>query len=115
LTKISIENIKSLASKAFISHSREVFGAQGESAIVELLDAVKLIYQRCPPERLKSTLTVVRPIGTTPLAPVIAAFGQVIISNYYEDLAKLPADCSGGNARSCRACLRRYISIAYAG
>jgi len=79
--------VKSLAGKAYLAHAREAFGSAGASAITELLDSVKLIYQRCPPESLKSTLTVVRGINATPLAPVIAVLGQLSRFENYGELA----------------------------
>lgn len=79
--EISVDSVKALVGRAYLAHAREAFGEAGTAAITALLDSVKLIYQRCPPECLPGTLTVVKGISTTPLAPTISSLGQLSTIN----------------------------------
>lgn len=72
-----IASIANLVGGLYVHRARQAFGEEGAAAIRELTDSVRSIFQRCPPESLEGTLTVVRGIACTPLAPVIAAFGTV--------------------------------------
>lgn len=84
--KISIENLTALVKTDYLGHARISFGEDGTAAIVSLLDAIKLIYQRCPPECLPGTLTVVRGITASPLSPTISRLGSIERFNDYETL-----------------------------
>lgn len=87
--EFNIENIAGLASRAYLSNARKAFGDIGADAIKALLDAVKLIYQRCPPERLGGTLTVVLGINSSPLTPVIAGLGELTTIQDYAGVGSL--------------------------
>jgi len=43
----------------YTHHAHIAFGENGGQGIMELLDAIKLIYQHCPLEKFCGTLTVV--------------------------------------------------------
>ncbi|MEO3726686.1 hypothetical protein ABHN98_19240 [Pseudomonas syringae] len=90
----NIENVQALVSSAYLVHVREAFGEVGEKCILEVLNAVKLIYQTCPPERLKATMTVVRGISSTPLNPVIEVFGSLASANSAQEVGRLLLDVS---------------------
>jgi hypothetical protein len=49
---------------------------------------VKLIFQRCPPEKLPGTLTVAVGIQATPLAPAIASLGSPTTCADYADIGR---------------------------
>jgi hypothetical protein len=57
---------------------------------------VKLIYQRCPPEKVPGTLTVVVGIQATPLAPAVGVLGSPTACFDYADVGRFlvanPAD-----------------------
>ncbi|KRP89229.1 hypothetical protein AOQ73_26780 [Bradyrhizobium pachyrhizi] len=72
-----ITNIANLVGGLYVHRARQAFGDEGAEAIRDLTDSVRSIFQRSPPESLEGTLTVVRGIACTPLAPVIATFGMV--------------------------------------
>jgi hypothetical protein len=74
---ISIENVQKLVEKAYLPHAQTAFGAEGADGIKTLLDGVRLIFQRCPPERLPGTLAVVVGLNATPLAPTIRGLGAL--------------------------------------
>ncbi len=86
--EFNIENITSLASRAYLSNARRAFGDAGADGIKAMLDAVKLIYQRCPPESLAGTLTVVFGINSSPLAPIIAGLGQLATIQDYAGVGR---------------------------
>ncbi|NWD08947.1 hypothetical protein [Pseudomonas gingeri] len=90
--KFNIENVQALVSSAYLVHVREAFGEVGEQCILEVLNVVKLIYQTCPPERLKATLTVVRGIASTPLSPVIEVFGSLSSAQSAQEVGALLLD-----------------------
>jgi hypothetical protein len=56
------------------------------SGIRELLNAVKLIYQHCPPESLLGTLTVVLGLKATPQTPAIGLLGSPTSCADYRDI-----------------------------
>lgn len=93
---INLESVQALASKAYLPHARDAFGDEGAHAITTLLNAVKLIYQRCPPESLRGTLTVAIGMNTTPSAPMIAAWGQPSAFQLYEQLGTALAGADAG-------------------
>lgn len=82
---ISIENVQKLVERAYLPHAQAAFGAAGVDGIKTLLDTVRLIFQRCPPERLPGTLSVVFGLNATPLAPAISSLGaaQVCIDHAF--------------------------------
>ncbi|MQB35123.1 hypothetical protein [Rhizobium rhizogenes] len=84
----NIENLQSLVTQAYIPHAVEAFGEQGRRGITTLLNAVKLIYQRFPPEKVSGTLTVVVGIDVTPGAPIISAIGTPTVCRDYECVGK---------------------------
>lgn len=96
MSNFNIESIKALVAQAYISHARDAFGEKGATAIRSLLDGVKLIYQRCPPEKVPGTLTVVVGIQATPLAPAVGAIGSPTACSDYADVGRFlvanPAD-----------------------
>ena len=55
---------------------REAFGQPGEDALIDLLDNLRRIFDRVPPEQMRSPLTMLRALGSSPLAPRIASLGQ---------------------------------------
>jgi hypothetical protein len=75
--EFNIESIASLAGRAYLANARKAFGEDGADGIKRLLDAVRSIYQRCPPERIQGTLTVVNGIKSSPLDPVISSLGTL--------------------------------------
>lgn len=81
---------------AYLPHASEAFGDQGARAITTLLDAVKLIYQRFPPESVRGTLTVVVGMKTTPSAPLIAAWGGPTVFQHTEELGIALASAAAG-------------------
>lgn len=84
--KISIENLAALVKTDYLGHARISFGEAGSEAIVTLLDSIKLLYQRCPPECLPGTLTVVKGIEATPSSPTISGLGSINRFGDYESL-----------------------------
>lgn len=92
MSEISIDNVKALVAKAYLPHARAAFGEEGSLALRRLLDAVKLIYQRCPPESLVGTLTVVVGIGATPIQPLIASLGACQSSPDYQSVGAFLLD-----------------------
>jgi hypothetical protein len=68
--RFSLENVQALATHAYISHAEAAFGAPGAAGIRELLNWVKLIYQRYPPEGVLGVLTIVLGIRSNPEAPL---------------------------------------------
>jgi hypothetical protein len=95
--QFSIENIKTLVSMAYVHHAADAFGAQGEQALTALLDSLRLLYQRCPPECLRGTLTVVRSMSGTPGNPRLATFGAPIAKTTYQDVAQFLLDSIQGS------------------
>lgn len=93
---INLENVQALVRMAYLPHASEAFGEQGARAITTLLDAVKLIYQRYPPESLRGTLTVIIGMDTTPSSPMIAACGTPSVFQRYEELGSALASASAG-------------------
>lgn len=83
---INLESVQALVRMAYLPHASDAFGEQGARAITTLLDAVKLIYQRYPPESLRGTLTVVIGMNTTPSLPMITAWGGPTVIQRYEEL-----------------------------
>jgi hypothetical protein len=81
---------------AYLPHASEAFGEKGAHVITTLLDAVKLIYQRHPPENLRGTLTVIIGMHTTPSSPMIAAFGVPTLLQRYEELGIALANAKAG-------------------
>lgn len=93
---INLENVQALVRMAYLPHASDAFGDQGARAIATLLDAVKLIYQRYPPESLRGTLTVVIGMNTTPSVPMIAAWGGPAVLQRYEELGIALAGANTG-------------------
>ena len=85
--QLFLENIQKLVLHDYLGHSQEAFGHEGKGAVVLILDTVKLLYQKCPPECLKGSLTVVVGIGATPLSPAISSLGTLTYAGTYADLA----------------------------
>lgn len=84
--EFNLENIIGLAVSAYLANARKAFGEDGADGIRRLLDAVKSIYQRCPPESLRGTLTVITGIRSSPLNPLVAALGNVASIQSYAGL-----------------------------
>ncbi|SDD60176.1 hypothetical protein [Rhodospira trueperi] len=93
---INIENVQNLVEMAYLPHATDAFGEQGARAITTLLDSVKLIYQRYPPESLRGTLTVAIGMNTTPAAPMIAAWGSPKTFQCSEELGPALATADTG-------------------
>lgn len=85
--KINIEGVKSLISQAYHLSVLNAFGQVGVTTLNELLNSIKLLYQKCPPERISSPLTIVQGISTTPFKATVSKFGQPQKFNNYHDLA----------------------------
>lgn len=102
---INFESVQTLVKMAYLPHASDAFGDQGALAITKLLDAVKLIFQRYPPESLRGTLTVVLGMNTTPAAPLIAAWGIPKTFQRYEQLGTALA-----HAESRAHCLIELVS-----
>lgn len=49
---------------------------------------MKLIFQRCPPEKLPGTLTVAVGVQATPLAPTVATLGAMTVCSDYADVGR---------------------------
>ncbi len=92
--KINIENVQALVTQAYIQHAITAFGDAGKQGITSLLNAVKLIYQRVPPEKLSSTLTVVFGLHSTPAAPAISSIGEPTSCRDFEAVGKFIAAAS---------------------
>lgn len=93
---INLENVQALVRMAYLPHASEAFGEPGAHAITTLLDAVKLVYQRCPPESLRGTLTVMIAMNATPAAPSITAWGAPSAFQTYEELGIALAGAESG-------------------
>jgi len=93
---INQKNVQALVQMAYLPHARDAFGDQGTRAITTLLDAVKLIYQRYPPETLRGTLTVIIGMNTTPSAPMIGVWGSPTTFQRYEELGIALAKANAG-------------------
>lgn len=94
---INLANVQALMTAAYVPHASEAFGEPGVQAITELLDAVKLIYQRCPPELLRGTLTVIVGIHTTPDTPAVAAWGESHRYQRYDQIGTALAAVAAGS------------------
>lgn len=68
--EFNVESLTRLASQAYIANASRAFGDEGAEAIKTLLNAVRSIFQRCPPESLDGTLTVLVGINASPLKPI---------------------------------------------
>ena len=86
-----------MVSRAYLPHAEAAFGTAGADAIKVLLNAVKLIYQKCPPERLLGTLTVVVGLNATPLAPAISPLGLVATHRDYDEVGRFLVGVTTGN------------------
>lgn len=73
-----IQNLTYLAQRAYLANARRAFGDDGEDGIKRLLDVVRLIFQRCPPESLTGKLIVICGIKSSPLNPIIATLGSLL-------------------------------------
>lgn len=93
----TIENVQALVTKAYLSHAQSAFGEPGADAIKALLNSVKLIYQRCPPESLSGTMTVVVGVEATPLTPAIAVLGALKRTTDYAEIGRFLVDCPSGS------------------
>lgn len=74
---LDLDNLKRLVAMAYVPKVIQAFGSEGEPAITALLDTVRLIFQRVPPEAFTGPLTVVRGVNTTPAAPLTARWGAI--------------------------------------
>lgn len=74
---LDMENLKRLVAMAYVPKVIQAFGSEGEPAITALLDTVRLVFQRMPPEAFTGPLTIVRGIGSTPAAPLVERWGDV--------------------------------------
>jgi hypothetical protein len=88
LSDFNVENIQALVAKGYIHHAETAFGTIGADLIRALLNGVKLIFQRCPPERLPGTLTVAVGVQATPLSPAIATLGSPTTCSDYADIGR---------------------------
>ncbi len=86
MSNFSPENILALVTKSYIHHAHVAFGEQGAICIRTLLDGVRLIFQRCPPEVLQGTLTVFVGIASTPISPAIGIYGAPSSCASYADV-----------------------------
>jgi hypothetical protein len=93
---LNIENLQKLVKMAYLPHASDAFGEKGTYAIAALLDAVKLIFQRFPPESLQGTLTVIHGINTTPITPATAAWGSPTALQGYDELGTALASAGAG-------------------
>ncbi|SFH01635.1 hypothetical protein SAMN05518865_13025 [Duganella sp. CF458] len=76
--QFNLENVKALVSQAYISHAQIAFGERGKDCVVLLLDKLRLIYQRCPPERISTTFTLLVGVVADPFAPLIQEIGKTL-------------------------------------
>lgn len=88
MSNISIENVQALVTNAYLSQAESAFGAVGADAIKKLLNSVKLIFQRCPPEALSGSLTVLVGVTATPLSPAVSALGPPINCKDYIEIGQ---------------------------
>ena len=93
---INLENVQALVKMAYLPHASDAFGEKGARAITMLLDAVKLIFQRFPPERLQGPLTVILGMNTMPSSPMIEAWGAPIALQKYDELGTALASARDG-------------------
>ncbi|APJ41083.1 hypothetical protein IPC88_07450 [Pseudomonas aeruginosa] len=94
---INVESVKKLVGSAYHLHARNAFGEEGVQGVNDLLNSVRMLYQRCPPECLKGQLTIFLGLqGITPLAPAISAFGSPISVSEYADFAPLILNVDDG-------------------
>ena len=94
---INVESVKKLVGSAYHLHARNAFGEEGVQGVNDLLNSVRMLYQRCPPECLKGQLTIFLGLqGVTPLAPAISAFGSTISVSEYADFAPLILNVDDG-------------------
>jgi hypothetical protein len=84
----SLENVQKLVEGAYLSHAQTAFGTAGADGIKLLLNSVKLIFQRCPPESLPGTLTVLTGLKATPLLPMIGRLGTPSSCSDYADIGR---------------------------
>jgi hypothetical protein len=96
MTTISIENVQSLVVGYFLQVTR-TYGTDGERALVELLNHVKLLFQRCPPEKVQAQLTILRTIYTSPSHPLLAQYGAPSKSSTFVEAGAVIAECSRGD------------------
>lgn len=90
--EFSVENVQALVRMAYVTHARDAFGLDGEQALTSLLDSVRLIFQRCPPEHLSKPLTVVRGGVTKLTPPIIGLFGQIKSASTAKQVGEFLAD-----------------------
>ena len=62
LGRINVDSVKRLVSGAYVHRVVDAFGEEGETALEELLDTIKLVFEGFPPENLTQALTIMRPI-----------------------------------------------------
>ncbi|MBZ9953955.1 hypothetical protein [Mesorhizobium sp. BR1-1-15] len=99
MLNFNIENIQELVERAYIHHAHSAFGAEGATAIRALLNCVKLIYQRCPPEKIQGTLAVVVGVQASPVSPATAPLGTLVKVLDYATVGKaLVANPPGSHA-----------------
>lgn len=94
---ITIENVQRLVESAYLSHAETAFGSAGAGGIKTLLNSVRLIFQRCPPESLGGTLTVLTCLNATPLSPAIGKLGTPHRCVDYAAIGRRLVACSIGS------------------
>jgi hypothetical protein len=92
-----IENLKTLVNLAYVPKVISAFGPAGEKAVTVLLDSVRLLFQRMPPEALQGPLTVIRGIETPPSTPLIGRWGEIERLAGYQELGNRLARAQAGN------------------
>jgi hypothetical protein len=94
---INLENVQKIVSMAYLPHATDAFGDAGARSIVLLLDAVKLMFMRCPPESIVGTVTVLVGMSATPNSPVLGAFGVPTTPAGFEQIGLLLARAPPGH------------------
>lgn len=93
---IHLENVQALVERAYLHHARDAFGEKGAQAIMTLLDTVKLIFQRYPPESLQGKFTVILGMNTTLSSPMIKAWGTPIALQGFDKIGTTLAKVQAG-------------------
>ncbi|MGF0335795.1 hypothetical protein [Ectopseudomonas toyotomiensis] len=84
---LNIENIKELVSKAYHLNVSNAFGQAGVNTLNQLLNSIRLLYQKCPPEAIHTTLIVVQGVNSTPHTPSVSTENHPIKLSNHHDLA----------------------------
>lgn len=89
IMSLNLENVQRIVAAAYFAHARETFGPEGQERVLQLLNSVRLIFQRISPEQVVTSLTVIQPIESNLEQPLLAGMGEPSKRSPYEQIASL--------------------------